>query len=126
MHRILAIGVKTRWLLLIQEFHMPLQHNLRAHMEMLDQMERDQLFHLLNHLLEEKNNGLLMLMLLMTGEITRLQLLTLESHTLQLFKLKLRMYLRDQHHLELLVKQDIWEDLQHLLLNHSLEVRSSG
>jgi len=126
MLKILAIGVRTRWSLLTPEFHMPQQLSLRAHMEMLEQMVRDQLFHPHNHLLEEKNNGLLTPMQLMTGEITRLLLLILESHTHQLFKLRLKMCLRDQLHLELLVKLDIWEDQQLHLLNHLLEERNSG
>jgi len=50
MHRILEIGVRTRWLLLTQESHMPQLHNLKAHMEMLVEPVRDQPFHLHNHL----------------------------------------------------------------------------
>ena len=57
MPKLLVTGETNKRLLQILEYHMLQLHSLRDLMEMLEGMERAQLFHPHNHSSEAKNNG---------------------------------------------------------------------
>jgi hypothetical protein len=83
MHRILAIGVRIRWKLLMLESHMLLQFNWKIKLELhptcmvslpikkANLFQDPQLHHLHNLSLEARNNGWIMPRILAIGVMTK-------------------------------------------------------